>query len=44
MTMRDENPKAQAILIGDKDADAGTVMAVQEMMQDLNIVTRVSTN
>jgi biopolymer transport protein ExbD len=44
MSMRDENPKAQAILIGDKDADAGTVMAVQEMMQDLNIVTRVSTN
>ena len=41
--MRDENPKAQAILIGDKEADVGTVMAVQELMQDLNIATRVST-
>lgn len=41
--MRDENPKAQAIIIGDKDADVGTVMTLQEMMQDLNIVTRVST-
>ncbi|WP_371397520.1 ExbD/TolR family protein [Fretibacter rubidus] len=41
--MRDENPKAQAIIIGDKDADVGTVMTLQEMMQDMNIVTRVST-
>ena len=41
--MRDENPKAQAIIIGDKDADVGTVMTLQEMMQELNIVTRVST-
>ena len=43
LSMRDENPKAQAIIIGDRDAEAGVVMEVQEMMQDLNIVTRVST-
>ena len=41
--MRDENPKAQAIIIGDKDADVGTVMSLQEMMQDMKITTRVST-
>ena len=41
--MRDENPKAQAIIIGDKDADVGVVMSLQELMQDLNISTRVGT-
>jgi len=41
--MRDENPKAEAIIIGDKDADVGVVMSLQEMMQDLNITTRVGT-
>ena len=41
--MRDENPKAQAIVIGDQDAEAGTVMQVVDIMQDLNITTRVST-
>lgn len=41
--MRDENPKAQAIIIGDKESDVGTTMALQEMMQDLGIVTRMST-
>lgn len=43
LSMRDENPKAQAIIIGDRNAEAGVVMEVQEIMQDLNIVTRVST-
>jgi len=43
MAMRDENPKAQAIIISDKDAEVGTSMALQEMMQELNITTRVST-
>lgn len=43
LSMRDENPKAQAIIIGDREAEAGVVMEVQEIMQDLNIVTRVST-
>lgn len=43
MAMRDENPKAQAIIIADKDAEVGTSMALQEMMQELQITTRVST-
>lgn len=41
--MRDENPKAEAIVIGDQDAEAGTVMQVVDIMQDLRITTRVST-
>jgi len=41
--MRDENPKAEAIIIGDQDAEAGTVMQVVDIMADLNISTRVST-
>ena len=43
LSMRDENPKAEAIIIGDKDAEVGTVMEVQDIMQDLNIPTMVST-
>jgi len=41
--MRDENPKADGEIIGDKDADVGTVMEVQSIMQELNINTRVAT-
>lgn len=44
MSMRDENPKAQAILIGDKNAEVGVIMDLQQMMQDLGITTRVSTS
>lgn len=44
LSMRDENPKAQAIIIGDKDAEVGVVMGLQEIMQDLGITTRVSTS
>jgi len=43
MSMRDENPKAEAIINADKDAEVGVVMSVQEMMQDLGITTRVGT-
>lgn len=43
LSLRDENPKAPAIIIGDKDARAGTVMQVQELMSDLGMTTRVST-
>jgi biopolymer transport protein ExbD len=43
LTMRDENPKAEAIVIGDQNAEAGTVMQVVDIMADLNISTRVST-
>ncbi len=42
-SMKDENPKAQAIIIGDKEAKSGTVMEIQEMLQDMQIDTRVST-
>lgn len=44
LAMRDENPKADAIIIGDKEAHVGTVMAVQELLADLQITTRVSTD
>ena len=44
LSLRDENPKAEAIIIGDRDAEAGTVMQVVDIMQDLRINTRVSTN
>ena len=30
--LRDENPKAEAIVIGDQDAEAGTVMQVVDIM------------
>ena len=43
LAMRDENPKAEAIIIGDTEAHVGTVMAVQELMSDLQITTRIST-
>ncbi len=43
LAMRDENPKAVAIINADKDAEVGVVMSVQEMMQDLGITTRVGT-
>ncbi len=42
-SMKDENPKAQAIIIGDRDAEAGTIMEIQNLMQDLGIDTRIST-
>lgn len=41
--MRDENPKATGIIIADGAADVGTVMQLQEMMVELGIETRVST-
>eukprot|EP00919_Chromeraceae_sp_WS-2016_P016823 GHVR01040173.1.p1 GENE.GHVR01040173.1~~GHVR01040173.1.p1 ORF type:complete len:132 (+),score=7.48 GHVR01040173.1:17-412(+) len=41
--IRDESPKAEAIIKADKDSEVGTVMAVQESMQDLQINTRVGT-
>ena len=44
LALRDENPKATAIIQGDRDAKAGTVMQVQELLQDLGVVTKVSTD
>lgn len=43
LALRDENPKAGGIIQGDKEAQAGIVMQVQELMTDLGIDTRVST-
>ena len=43
LSMRDENPKAEAIINADKDSEVGVVMSVQELMQDLKINTRVGT-
>ena len=43
-SMKDENPKATAAIIGDKNAEAGVVMEIQAMLQDMNVPTRVSTN
>jgi biopolymer transport protein ExbD len=43
LAMRDENPKASAIIIDDRHAKAGTVMQVQQLMSDLGVTTRVST-
>jgi len=41
--MRDENPKAQGEIIGDRDAEAGVVMQVQAVLQELGVPTRVAT-
>lgn len=43
LAIRDENPKATAIIQADSEADVGTVMGLQELMTDLNIDTRVAT-
>jgi len=44
LAIRDESPKAEAIIQADKDAEVGTVMGAQELMQELGINTRVKTN
>jgi biopolymer transport protein ExbD len=43
LALRDENPKANAIIMGDKNSHVGTVMAVQEILADLGVDTRIST-
>ena len=43
LAMRDENPKASAIIMGDRESHVGTVMAVQNLLTELDIDTRVST-
>jgi len=42
-SIRDESPKAEAIIKADRNAEVGTVMAVQDLMQELSINTRVGT-
>lgn len=44
LSMRDENPKAQGEIIGDRGAEVGTVMEVQAIMTEMGIATRVATN
>ncbi len=43
LALQAENPKAPGMILGDAEAHAGLVMAVQEMMSDLGIDTRVAT-
>lgn len=43
-SMRDENPKAQGEIIGDKGAFVGTIMDLQQIMVDFGIPTRVATD
>jgi len=38
-----ESPKAEAIIKADKNAEVGIVMSVQELMQELEINTRIGT-
>lgn len=41
--MRDENPQATAIIEGDREADAGLVMRVQDLIQSLDLKVYIST-
>ena len=41
--LRDETPKANAIIQADRDAEVGTVMQLQELFQELEVTTRVGT-
>lgn len=41
--LRDENPKANAEIIGDKEAEIGVVMQIQAMLQELDVPTRIGT-
>ncbi len=44
LAMRDENPKGTGMIQADGGADVGTVMEVNQLMTDLGIDTRVSTD
>ena len=39
ISIRDETPKAEAIIKADRNSEVGTVMSVQETMQDLGTVS-----
>ena len=43
-SIRDESPKAEAIIKADRNSEVGVVMSVQELMQNLKIDTRVGTD
>jgi len=42
-SMKDETPEATAIIIGDREASAGVIWEIQDLVQELEIQTRVST-
>ena len=41
--LQQENPRAEAMIQGDAEAPAGTVLDVQELLQDMEIEVKVST-
>lgn len=41
--LRQENPKAEAMIQGDAEAPAGTVLDVQELLMDMDIPVTIST-
>ena len=42
-SMKDETQGATAMIIGDREASSGVIWEIQDLMQDLEIQTRVST-
>ena len=43
-TLRDETPKANAIIQADRNAEVGTVMQLQNLFQELEVTTRLATD
>lgn len=41
--LRQENPRAEAMIQGDAEAPAGTVLDVQELLMDMEIPVKIST-
>ncbi|WP_440957562.1 ExbD/TolR family protein [Oceanicaulis sp. LC35] len=41
--LREENPRAEAMIQGDLGAPAGTVLDVQELLMDMDVPVKVST-
>ncbi len=41
--LRSENPRAEAMIQGDREAPAGTVLDVQELLMDMEIPVTIST-
>ena len=41
--LQQQNPRAEAMIQGDSEAPAGTVLDVQELLQDMEIEVKVST-
>ena len=41
--LRSENPRAEAMIQGDREAPAGTILDVQELLMDMEIPVTIST-